>query len=85
MKFFDRLKGKAAIRGTADHFGETPEQVRADMQEAIAAAWASDDDPAAKALREELFPDGQPSPEEFISVLAAYTKKQRKNFQYSDK
>ena len=74
MKFFDRLKSKTAIQDTAAHFGETPEQVRAGMQEAIAAAWASDD-PAAKALQAELFPDGCPSPEEFIVKISSYVKR----------
>ena len=35
MRLFDSLKGKAAIRGTADHFGETPEDVRREIQAAI--------------------------------------------------
>lgn len=74
MKIFDRMKGKAAIIGTAEHFGETPEEVKASMEEAIAAAWASDD-PAAKALQAELFPDGMPSPEEFIARIARKMKK----------
>ena len=32
MKIFDTMGGKAAIRGTADHFGETPEEVRREIQ-----------------------------------------------------
>ena len=77
MKLFDNLKSKAAIRGTADHFGQTPEQVRLDMQEAIDEAWATAD-PAAKALQEQLFPAGKPTPEQFIATVARYMKDKRR-------
>ncbi len=58
MKILDNMKGRSVIRRTADHFGESELQVRKDMQEALDAAWATDD-PAAKKLQEDLFPDGQ--------------------------
>lgn len=73
MKIFDTMRGKAAIRGTADHFGQTPEQVRRDMQEAIDAAWNTDD-LAAMKLQRELFPDGKPTPEQFIATVAKHLK-----------
>lgn len=69
MKIFDTMRGKAAIQETADRFGQSPEQVRRDMQEAIDAAWASDD-PAALELQHQLFPEGKPTPERFILALS---------------
>jgi len=74
MKFFDRMKGGAAIICAADHLAQNPAQVKADIEEAIAAAWASDD-PAARLLQDELFPGGRPSPEEFVSAVAKLLKK----------
>lgn len=73
MKLLDNLKGKAAIRGTADHFGETPEDVRREIQAAIDAAWNTED-PDAMTLQRELFPDGKPTPEQFIATVARYMK-----------
>lgn len=35
MKIFDNLRGRAAIQGTADRFGQSPEDVRREIQEAI--------------------------------------------------
>lgn len=73
MRLFDSLKGKAAIRGTADHFGETPEDVRREIQAAIDAAWNTED-PAAMTLQRELFPAGKPTPEQFIATVARHIK-----------
>lgn len=73
MKIFDTMKGKAAIRGTADHFGEAPEDVRREIQAAIDAAWDTED-PAAMTLQRELFPDGKPTPEQFIATVAKHLK-----------
>lgn len=73
MKIFDTMKGKAAIRGTADHFGETPEDVRREIQASIDAAWDTDDLDAMK-LQRELFPDGKPTPEQFIAIVAKHLK-----------
>ena len=74
MRFFDRMKGKAAIIGTAEHFGQTPEQVKADMLAAIAEAWENPE-PEVQKLQKELFPNGRPTPEEFIAVVSKNIKK----------
>ena len=68
MRMLERVKGWAAIVQTAKQNGQTPEQIRMEMEKAIAAAWASDD-PAAKALQAQLFPHGRPSPEEFVAAI----------------
>lgn len=73
MKIFDTMKGKAAIRRTADHFGETPEDVRREIQASIDVAWDTDD-LAAMKLQRELFPDGKPTPEQFIAIVAKHLK-----------
>lgn len=73
MKIFDTMKGKAAIQGTADRFGQSPEEVRREIQAAIDAAWGTDD-LAAMKLQRELFPDGKPTPEQFISTVAKHLK-----------
>ena len=46
------------------------------MEEAIVVAWASDD-PEVKAFQNMLFPNGQPTVEEFIAVMAEYIDKQQ--------
>lgn len=73
MSIFRNIKSRAAIIRTAANHNQEPAQVRADIQEAIAEAWASED-PAAKALQAKLFPNGQPSPEEFIAVISSTLK-----------
>lgn len=76
MKILDNMKGRSVIRCTADHFGESELQVRKDMQEALDAAWATDD-PAAKKLQEDLFPDGKPTLEQFIVTLGRHIREQQ--------
>ena len=49
---------------------KTPEQVYADIQAAIDAAWESENI-KTKELQTRLFPNGKPKPEEFITVLAS--------------
>lgn len=73
MKLFDSMRGKAAIRGTADRFGQSPEEVRREIQACIDEAWDTED-PAAMKLQRELFPDGKPTPEQFISTVAKHLK-----------
>lgn len=51
-------------------------KVRREIQAAIDAAWDTDDLGALK-LQRELFPNGKPTPEEFIVVVAAHEKKTR--------
>lgn len=76
MNIFDTMKGRSVIRRTAGHFGESELQIRKDMQEALDAAWATDD-PAAKELQERLFPGGKPSLEQFIVTMGRYIKEQQ--------
>lgn len=68
MKIFDTMRAKRAIRGTAQQFGVSRQQCRADMQAAIDEAWATAD-PAAQAEQQHLFPAGKPTVEEFLAVL----------------
>lgn len=77
MKLQDKLKAWATIRETARRFGITPEQCRADMQEAIDEAWAnSRSDPESKEKWAEYFPAGKkPSVEEFMMVLSEKIKR----------
>lgn len=76
MKIFDTMRGRASIRRTADHFGQSEEQIRKDMQEALDAAWATAD-PAAKKLQEEMFPGGKPTLEQFIATVARQIREQQ--------
>ena len=48
--------------------------IKKEMEKAIVAAWSSTD-PEVKAFQEKLFPNGQPTVEEFIAVMAEYVKK----------
>lgn len=54
------------IRKVADRYGVSPEEVRREMQAALDATWAGEGGPK----RDELFPDGKPSLEEFVVALA---------------
>lgn len=76
MKIFDNMRGRASIIRTAEHFGQSEEQIRKDMQEALDAAWATDD-PEAKALQEQLFPGGKPTLEQFIVTLGRHIREQQ--------
>lgn len=51
----------------AEQNGTTPEEVRAEIQAAIEAAW---NDPDSATFRKQLFPEGKPEPEQFIRVMA---------------
>ena len=53
--------------------GNTPEEVRREIQACIDEAWNTDD-LAAMNLQRELFPDGKPTPEQFISTVAKHLK-----------
>lgn len=57
------------IQTIAREQGVTETKVRRDMQEAIDVAWNTND-PAAKARQNLLFPNGKPTPEEFIDGLS---------------
>lgn len=58
---------KNIIEQVAAQNGTTPAHVRHEIQAAIDAAW---DNPAGRELQQLLFPNGQPSPEEFILTVA---------------
>jgi len=73
MKMLDRIKGKAAIQAAAEQFGLTPEQMYREIRACIEEAWSSND-PAVRARQNVLFPNGKPTPEQFISTLAKQIK-----------
>ncbi len=77
MKNHNTRKGKLAIRDVARRAGKTPEEVKADIEEAIAAAWESDD-PAVGEMQKKLFPNGRPTPEEFIVTMSSSVQKKRR-------
>lgn len=62
--------GRDVIREIAKRHGVSPEEVRAEMEQAIGQAFAAQA-PKARKLWGEVAPDGtQPTPEEFISRVA---------------
>lgn len=65
MNSFDNLRGHLILREIAEKIDATPEQVSQDIQACIDEAWISED-PNIKACQARFFPNGQPSPEEFI-------------------
>lgn len=73
MKLKDKIRAKQTIRATGRHFGISPAQSRAEMQQAIDVAWATAD-PDAQAYQKQLFPGGKPTVEEFIAVLGTRLK-----------
>ena len=48
---------------------------KAAMEEAIVVAWATDD-PEVKEFQEKLFPNGQPTVEEYLAAIIEYVEKQ---------
>lgn len=64
------------IKKVANRFGITPEQVRKDISETIREAMKKrNDTPEARALWDELSPDGkEPSVERFIAFVAVKAK-----------
>ena len=57
------------IKKIAAKSGVPAVEVVSDMQIAIDATW-NNPDPAARNMQRELFPNGKPSVEEFINVIA---------------
>jgi len=53
----------------AAQYGVSVSEVIRDMQAAVDDAW-DNPDPAIRARQRQLFPDGKPSVEEFIRVMA---------------
>ena len=58
------------IKHTASRFGQSEEHVLQEIQAAIDAAWLSED-PAVQILQQHFFPEGKPSPGEFIFTVAS--------------
>lgn len=54
------------LKHVAEQNGTTLDDVRQEMQAAIDAAW---ENPDGAELQHQLFPDGKPTPEEFIRTL----------------
>ena len=69
MRLRDKIRSMAVISLIAEQEGLTTDDVRREMQLVLNEAWASAD-PAAQQRQKELFPDGKPSLERFILVLA---------------
>ena len=59
---------KSIFKEVAQKTNSTDKAVKSDIQEAIDAAWNSKD-PSVKSFQRRLFPNGKPTPEEFILVM----------------
>lgn len=64
------------FQAIAQAHNTTQEEVREAIQAAIDEAWNTTDLTVMK-LRRKMFPNGKPTPEEFILTLAAHEKKNR--------
>lgn len=62
---------KNILEQVAEQNGTNVENVRSEIQACIDAAWA---DPAGREMQQLLFPDGKPTPEEFIVTVAAQAR-----------
>ncbi|MBQ7049334.1 MAG: hypothetical protein IJN87_01785 [Firmicutes bacterium] len=69
---FAITKARRTIEEIAKAHGVTYTEVYKEIQVSIDDAWATDD-LAAMKLQRELFPDGKPTPEQFLSVLSKLT------------
>ena len=70
---FEFNKGSAIIRYMASKEGISEEQIRQEMQQAIDETWTTTD-PDFLQLQKAYFPNGKPTPEEFIIVIADTVK-----------
>jgi len=70
----DKRKDKPELDGS-QHFRHYSKRVIKEMQAAVDAAW-NDPDPAVQAEQRRLFPNGKPSVDEFIRVIADQIKKE---------
>lgn len=77
MNYIEK-SGLCALERLMLHTGKPREQICAEIQSAIDAAWASNL-PEARKLQNDLFPKGKPAPEEFIAVLAREVSKEMIN------
>lgn len=68
MKFGTAIS-QEAISEVAKRHGVPEEEVREEMERALFMAWGTGDNEAVE-LQDEVFPEGMPDEEEFISRLA---------------
>ena len=68
MKFGTAIS-QEAISEVAKRHGVPEEEVREEMERALFMAWGTGDSEAVD-LQDEVFPEGMPDEEEFISRLA---------------
>lgn len=68
MKKLNTLKSKISIYKTSKLL-KISKDMKPEMEQALDEAWNTDD-PAINDLHQELFPDGRPTPEEFILAIA---------------
>ena len=73
MIIFDDVKGSLAISRTARAAGMTVKELRQQIQGMIDSIW-SREDPVTREMRQQLFPNGKPTPELFISCTAKNTQ-----------
>lgn len=71
MKILDKLKGMAILYQLSAESGVPLKQIEAEIQECIDEAWKSAD-PKVQANQRLYFPDGKPTPMEFIVVMGRY-------------
>lgn len=73
MTIIQKLRASLVIRQVAKHQGISTTQCRADMTEAIRAAWATAD-PKVKDRQIQLVGEGRvPTPEELIFLISKET------------
>ena len=68
-RIYDIFRGAMAIQKLAEREGVPFEEVEADIQETIDAIW-SNQDSEIRERQARLFPEGKPSPAEFIGRMA---------------
>lgn len=66
---FETAISQEAISEVAKRHGVPEEEVRAEMEKALFMAWGTGDNEVVE-LQDEVFPEGMPDEEEFISRLA---------------
>ena len=69
MKIYEIIRGRAAIQKVADREGKCYSEIEAAIQEAINLAWA---EPTAREYQNAMFPEGKPSPAEFVGRIKNY-------------
>ena len=65
----DSKPSNELLKKIATYHGVSVDEVVRDMQDTIDATW-DNPDPTARKRQQELFPNGKPSIEEFIRVMA---------------